>query len=193
MRQPNDNHFVSARGRIPFGSRANLALIGVALIGALLGVTLGPASATTEVHGQQDNLELRVQNASIREILDALSARFKLTYKLPPSINRNLSGLYSGTLHQALARILDGNNFAVIVSDGDVEVVIFGASGTIANAPMSEAAAVSEPTVVPLAPSKSDAAPVKPITLSSKSSPPPLSTYLSANGPTVAGEGTNTP
>ena len=48
MRQPNDNHFVSARGRIPFGSRANLALIGVALIGALLGVTLGPASATTE-------------------------------------------------------------------------------------------------------------------------------------------------
>ena len=180
MRQPNDNHLVGARRRDPFGPRANLAITAVAMIGALLSITLRSASAATQVRGQQDDLQITAQNASIREVLDALSARFKLTYKLSPGIGRYLTGLYSGTLHQALARILDGNDYIVEVTDDGVEVVVLGTSGRIVNAPVSQTVAASENTVAPLAPSKPAAA-LKPIPPYSKSSPPPLATYLSAN------------
>jgi hypothetical protein len=192
VHQPNDNHCVGERKRNPLDPRANSALTVVAAIGALLSMTLGSASAATQVRGQQDDLQINAQNASIREVLDALSAKFKLTYKLPASIGRSLTGLYSGTLYQALARILDGNDYIVEVSDGGVKVIVLGASGTIATLAASQAVAVSENTIAPLAPSKPAEAPT-PVPASSKSSPPPLSNYLSANGPAAAGQGSNSP
>src|SRR5262245_29640778 len=109
------------------------------VIGALLSMMPGPASAATQVRGQQDDLRINAENASIREVLDALSVQFKLTYKLPPGIGRNLTGLYSGSLRKALARILDGNDYIVMVSDSGVEVVVLGASGTIATSVANQA------------------------------------------------------
>jgi len=44
----------------------------------------GPRYATTKVEGQAESLDLGVDNASTREILDALSTKFKLTYSMPP-------------------------------------------------------------------------------------------------------------
>src|SRR2546421_2424694 len=77
------------------GSRARMALVWAAVTGTVLRLALGPASASTEVEGQRENVKLRTENASIREVLDALSATFKLTYKLAPNVLRNLTGLYS--------------------------------------------------------------------------------------------------
>ena len=188
MRQPNDDHFICGRRFNSLGARTKTALVCVAIIGALLGTMLGPASAATELQGQPDDIQLRAENASTREVLDALSATFKLTYKLPPNIGRDVTGLYSGTLHQVLARILDGNNYIVKVSDNGVEVVVLGASGATAIAASGQAIARSESTVAssvpPFKPTLPAAVPALPASgpiLPTSSPPPPLATYLSAN------------
>jgi hypothetical protein len=157
------------------------------VIGALLGATLGAASAATEVRGQPAEMQLRAENASTREVLDALSAAFKLSYKLPPNIGRNVTGLYSGTLHQVLGRILDGNDYIVKVSDNGVEVVVLGASAATAIAASGQAIARSENTTAPaVAPSRPTAStptlPAATPTLPASAAPPPLASYLSVNG-----------
>jgi hypothetical protein len=188
MRQPNNEHFTYGHRCDSLGARAKAAVICAAVIFALLGTVLGPASAATEVRGQPDQMQLRVENASIKEVLDALSATFKLTYKLPPSIGREVSGLYSGTLHQVLARILDGNDYIVKVLDNGIEVVVLGTSGATTIATSGHAVAKSESAVAPsVAASKPTPPASKPIvpasgpTLPASSPPPPLASYLSSN------------
>jgi hypothetical protein len=190
MRQPSNNHFVGARRNKWLGLSANLAITVIAAVAVLLSMTLGCAAAT-QVQGQQDDLQIHLQNATIREVLDALSARFKLSYKLPPNIgnDRTLSGLYFGNLHQVLAHILDGHDYIARLSGGDVEVVVIAKSGTIVNESGNQAVIGSENRIPP-GPSTPVAA-SKPISPSSNSLPPPLSAYLSAHGPTAAGRRAN--
>jgi len=166
-----------------------LARTAVAVAAVLLNTTLDRASAATQVRGEQNDLQIMIQNASTKEVLDALGAKFNLTYKLPPGTGRDLTGHYSGALYQVLARILDGNDYFVEMSDGGIHVVILGASGTIATPAANQAFAVGENATAPISPSKPTVA-VTPST--SNSSPPPLSTYLSANGSTI-GPRTNNP
>src|SRR5262249_37333563 len=54
------------------------------------------------------------------------TSKFKLTYSLPVNLGRQLTGRYSGTLNQVLARILDRNDYIVEVSDDAIKVVISG-------------------------------------------------------------------
>ena len=178
----------SCRKCNPLGAQAKAAVICAAVIFAQLGTVLGPASAATEVRGQPDQMQLRAENASIKEVLDALSATFKLTYKLPPRIGREVSGLYSGTLHQVLARVIDGNDYIVKVLDNGIEVVVLGTSGAATVATSGHAVARSESAVAPSMPSCKPTPPAsKPIvpasgpTLPASSPPPPLARYLSAN------------
>ena len=183
--QPNDVRSIDARDRDQLASRVNPVLITVVVTGVLFSMLLRPALAATQVRGELDDLQITAQNASIREILEALSAKFKLAYKLPPGIDGNLTGSYSGTLRRTLARILDGNDYFVEVSDGGIKVVVLGASRTTANQTASQPVAVNENTLAALAPSKS--AP-DPTPASSKSPPPPLANYLATNGPAPAGQ-----
>jgi hypothetical protein len=156
------------------------------VIGTLLTATLRPTSAATEVRGELSGIQLRVENSSTKEVLDALSTKFNLTYKLPPNTNRNVSGLYSGSLRQVLSRILDGIDYIVTTFDGGLEVVVLGASGATASAvpgtPIARVEAPAAPVVSPPQPSTPvsagalpPAAPIVPAT----SSPPPLASYLS--------------
>ena len=103
-----------------------------------------PTSAATEVRGQADVIQLRAENASIKEVLTALSERFKLTYKLPPTANRVFTGLYSGGLQQVLSRILDGNDYIINVSDDGIEVIVLRASGATTPVPANHAITTRE-------------------------------------------------
>ena len=159
-------HSLFRCGRDYFGRRAKPALLCNAAIVVLLSAL--PAFALTEVQGQQDNLQVQTQNASIREILDALSAKFKVTYKLSPNVSRVLTGQYSGTLRQILTRVLDGNDYIVNASDDGIEIIVLGASGTTAVAVTEQPIATKAATLTPS---------------SAPSQPPPLVSYLSGNGP----------
>ena len=109
---------------------ASLQFTGIsgALIAMLLGSSLPPARAGTEVLGQPDAMQLRAEHASTSEVLAALAASFKLTYSLPPNINRNLNGLYSGSLRSVLVRILDGTDYFIKNAEYGIEVIVLRAS-----------------------------------------------------------------
>ncbi len=143
-----------------------------ALIWALaIATTLAPtpARAASEVLGEPADMRLLVDNASTKEILHALSSSYGVTYTLPQDVGRTITGAYSGTLRQVLARVLDGTNYILKVSDDAVEVVVLGGSApaTIISAEKA-IVSVSKNLVVPA-------------TLSSKG-PPPLTSYLAGNG-----------
>jgi len=87
-------------------------------------VAAQPASAATDIEGSPDEVVLRVQNAPIADVLAALAARFKLTYRAPPNLTRQLSGRYSGSLSQVLVRILDDVDYVVDNSNDGIKLVI---------------------------------------------------------------------
>jgi hypothetical protein len=108
----------------------------------------------------------------MREVFDALGTQVKLTYTLSPSVDRDLTGNYSGSLKQVLARILAGNNYVVAITDDGVRVIVLSASSPDSMAPTSEAVAPKENmgTQQPRSPSPRTQSPSKTI--------PPLSSYL---------------
>ncbi len=101
------------------------SLAAVTAVLALMLFATEPARTATEIEGSQNDVDLRVRNASIKDVLAALAARFKLTYRLPPNLTGELSGRYSGPLHQVLGRILDGVDYVVEASDDSIKLVIF--------------------------------------------------------------------
>ena len=133
-----------------------------------------PAKAASEVQGDPTDMRLLVENASTEEALQALAGSFGLVYSLPANSGRTLTGTYSGTLRQVLARILDRTDYILKISDGTVEVVVLGAAGgsnvVSASQPIVPKTLISPGNIVP-------AAAVLPAALSSKG-PPPLASYL---------------
>jgi hypothetical protein len=143
-------------------SSLRLAGVSAAAIAILLSSNLLPARAGTEVLGQLDAMELRAEHASTSEVLAALGVTFKLTYRLPPNINRNVNGLYFGSLRSVLARILDGTDYFIKNGEYGIEVIVLRASDASGG---SEMAASS-----PRAPKPGASAPL-----------PPLASYLTNN------------
>jgi len=115
-----------------------------------------PASAKTEVEGRSDAVHLSAEDASVNEVLAALSARFNLTYTPAPELDRAVAGVYSGTLQQVLARILDGYDYVANFSVNGIELKVLGRSGLIARPsdvpplPGSATAASQAPPVPPV-------------------------------------------
>jgi hypothetical protein len=184
MRGSKVRLFISQLSWSPLAALMKLAGIRGVLISLLLSFNLAPAKAETEVQGQLDALQFRAENASTREVLEALAASFKLTYKLPPNIDRKWNGLYSGSLLRVLARILHDTDYFIKSSDDGIEVIVLrasGASDATAGATSSAAAATTiENTVAaarPAARAQPAAAP-KPTT---SPPPPPLASYLPDN------------
>src|SRR5258707_12847646 len=98
--------YISERRHNSFGARLMMALIWPAMIAVLVSTMQAPASAKTEVEGRSDAVRLSAEDASLNEVLAALSARFNLTYMPAPELNRAVAGVYSGALHQKFASIL---------------------------------------------------------------------------------------
>src|SRR5258708_38452897 len=73
-------------------------------IAVLVSTMQAPASAKTEVEGRSDAVRLSAEDASVNEVLAALSARFNLTYTPAPELDRAVAGRYSGALQQKMWR-----------------------------------------------------------------------------------------
>src|SRR4051812_17461826 len=83
------------------------------------------ASARCEVKitGTAADLQLLAEGASTGEALEALARSFGVGLRLPPNVGRTLSGTYAGDLRQVIARILDGSDYILKVSEDRFEVV----------------------------------------------------------------------
>jgi hypothetical protein len=173
---------VMARYVRRLASLARLAQVLSASI-ALWLVVVSSASAATDIQGTPDDLRLDVDNATLSEVLDALSSRFQISYKLRSHNPRILTGHYSGTLRETVTRLLDGNDYFLELSDKGLEVIVLGASGP-QNTPPRQVASVPSPTAPPPAPAatpKPSVASPRPMSPSipalSASSVPPLSSF----------------
>jgi hypothetical protein len=149
-----------------------VASVGIALM-CLSAVFGRPAAAAAEIQGGGADLQLRLENASVREVLDLLSGKFKLTYTLTSLPNRQLTGRYSGTLSEVLARLLDGSDYIVEVSGDSVKVVIVSGPAQSPRGASAPASQVKESTA--------QAAPMTPPSQSpAKAPPPPLAPPLAS-------------
>lgn len=146
----------------------------IAVIVTVFGVALDSAAATTKIEGQVDSLQLAVDNASTREILDALSRKFKLTYSMPAMAGRQLTGQFSGALSEVLSRVLDGSDYIVEVSDGAIKVVVLGRPGRAiaSSGGGKEAQAPAPAPVAELPPAQPAIRPAPPPSV------PPLASFL---------------
>lgn len=120
------------------------------------------ASAMTEINGGPDDVHVQARDATILEILEALKTRFRFTYRARAYNPEPVTGVYSGTLREALTRILDGNNYVLTSSEGRLDLLVLGGSGQA-----ETAAASSAPAGTP-----------NPNPSQSNSPPPPLSKFV---------------
>jgi hypothetical protein len=152
------------------GHRSGSRLVGyVAITMMTWGISPGLAADLPEVRGSFSDLQLRANDAPIRQVLDALGRSFKVTYYLPSSVNRVVSGSFSGSLPQVLARLLDGHNYIIREMEDAAEVVVLGAAG-ITTVSASDLLSVSAPAPTPQLPTdvqkpiaEAASAPLKPL------------------------------
>lgn len=152
---------------------ARMRLLRAAVALSLL-LTASPAFAATDIQGTPDDLRLDVQNATIDEILNALAARFKLTFTTHSHSLRALTGTYSGTLRKTLTRILDGNDYIMELSDRGFEIVILGAS-TAEQQNLAARQLATAPAATPTAPAPAPAPGHAPGQTTSHPTPPAAS------------------
>ncbi len=155
MRQIDEGPFSGPRST-HLGKRQKAAFIWRVMTALLLSTMPARPSAKIEVAGQWDALRLTAEDASIDEILAALSAKFNLTYSSAPQLDRTVAGAYSGTLQQVMGRVLDGYDYVVNVSGERIELKVLSRSGSVAKPsmlppPPSQAAATAPTPVAPAA------------------------------------------
>lgn len=123
-----------------------LAAAGFRVILAGLIVSVGvtqlalPVRGATRIEGGIESLTVEARNASLAEVLSALSDRFKVQVRAPQLSDQRVDGSFHGPLRWVLARLLAGRNYIAKYSDDAVEVVVLGPAGSSAHA-----AAVDQP------------------------------------------------
>jgi hypothetical protein len=90
------------------------------------------ASTAIQIQEKPDGLSLMADDASITDVLSALSSRFNLKYTSAAALNGTIAGSYSGSLQNVLERILDGYDYVFIFSAEGLELKIWSRSAPIA-------------------------------------------------------------
>jgi hypothetical protein len=82
------------------------------------------AHADVLIHGTPGAVHLEVDHASLREVLDAMQAKFNLRYRTTDALDRPITGSFNGPLRRVAARILDGYDFAMKVTSDGIDVLV---------------------------------------------------------------------
>jgi hypothetical protein len=106
------------------------ALILLALFIILIQALLGRAYAEVIVTGEPNAIAIEAREASVEELLSALSETYDLHYTVSAGLDVPISGSYAGPLPQVLARVLQRYDFAIETSANGVSVAVYGASGS---------------------------------------------------------------
>jgi hypothetical protein len=86
------------------------------------------ALAQTTITGAEDDLTVEARDSSVQEVLAALGARFGLRYRNITALDRRIDGIYEGSLHQVVARLLDGSSYVMSTGGGQIEVIVVSAA-----------------------------------------------------------------
>jgi hypothetical protein len=93
------------------------------------------AAAEVRIDGTAAALHVTTGRDSIATVLTAFGASHKLRYRAAVPLDAAANAVYSGSLGQVLARLLDGYNFIVKRDQDGIEVVVLGRRGDVAIPP----------------------------------------------------------
>jgi hypothetical protein len=102
---------------------------------ALLAGCGNPAFAEVLVEGQPEAVHIDARDVSLREVLDALRAKFNFQYRSSDALDTRMTGIFNGPLPRVTARILDGYDFAANIAAQNIDVLILRQHGPNAVAP----------------------------------------------------------
>lgn len=88
------------------------------------------ARADVQVSGGTAAIRLVASEASLGEVLEALSSRYGVQSRLPPNLDRPVNGTFGGSLGQLLSRLLQGYSFVVETSASGTKVVVYDLNGS---------------------------------------------------------------
>jgi hypothetical protein len=83
------------------------------------------AHADVQVSGEGNAIRLEASDASLEEVLAALSTHCDLQFRYPEKLGRSVSGTFTGSLAQLLTRLLQGYNFVAETSASGTRVVVY--------------------------------------------------------------------
>jgi hypothetical protein len=112
--------------------------------GVALAIAPTLALAETKVHGTPEALSVGAQNASVEEILVALSNAFDVEFRSSADLEKRITGTYQGSLRQVVMHILGGYDFFVKSGENGLEISLLGSGRATAVVGASSASKVAE-------------------------------------------------
>ena len=117
-----------------------------------------PVRAEVRVSGNADALIVETREASADEVLAALRTSFNIQYHTSGAAIRVVTGSYTGSLRQVLARLFDGQNYVIRSSTNGIEIAVFGPGASSSGAVVwgrQQPAVAKSPDLLPPVPSSS--------------------------------------
>jgi len=97
-------------------------------------------SAEVHVEGNAGALRVTTSGDPLSDVLSAFGAVLPVKYRTSVPLEDEVSGAYSGSLSQVVARLLDGYNYVIKRDREQAEIIVFGRKGEAAVAPAVPAA-----------------------------------------------------
>jgi hypothetical protein len=100
----------------------------MALVAGCMGC--GRSNAEVLLSGSQDRIVMQTTDATLAEVLAAFRSTFFLEVKLKGASARTFTGIYSGSIHQVLSRLLAGEDY-ILSSDAEgMSIFLIGGSAS---------------------------------------------------------------
>jgi hypothetical protein len=118
---------------------------GTLILASLIAAVPASVLAEAKVEGNPDAVRVEARDATVDEVLSAMGTAFNLRYRTSTALDLPITGIYEGSLPRVISRVLEGYNFIVKDSPGNIEVVVITRKAVGTTAQQNPAAAVSIP------------------------------------------------
>ncbi|MDH2347266.1 hypothetical protein [Bradyrhizobium sp. SSUT77] len=107
----------------PFSLRLAVPLAGGLALALIAGHSVA-ARTQISIEGRADAVRIDVADAPLRDVLDALQAKFALRYHSKGALDAARTLKLNAPLNRVVARLLDGYDFVIAVTPGGIDVLI---------------------------------------------------------------------
>jgi hypothetical protein len=116
------------------------ALLASVVFWILVAGIVRPALGAARVEGGVGAITVEAREATLAEVFAAMSAHVGLRLRLSTADHQRVDGRFQGPLRRVVARLLAGRNYIARYSEGAMEILVLGPSGT---------APTAAPTIAP--------------------------------------------
>jgi len=90
----------------------------------------GNSAAEVRLSGVQDRVVIQANDATVDEVLSAFRKAFGLEVTLRGTIAQKFTGVYSGSVHNVLQRLLMGEDYILQMSSSGISIVLLTQSAS---------------------------------------------------------------